>query len=397
MVDDGELRRSLEQVRRREQQRRDGSSLAMIDLALDGKISAWNRRAEQIFGWTEAEALGQHFAMLVPERARVHVDEIFAVLRSGGIRHSRNLNVRKDGALITCEWWNAPLCDLHGQVERVLCEARDVTAEEAQRKSQQLMQALADRLPLGVFAKHSDGRYLYVNEEFARGLGRAPADIVGLDDAAMFGAEMAESLRSHDVDVVDADMPLAREDIGELSGRVYWSLKFPLRDSSGELLAVCGIINDITSLREGERERAALQQEVIDSQQRALAELSSPLIPVAEGVLVMPLIGSIDRARAGQIMEAMLTAVVAQRAHTVIIDITGIRSVDAHVAEALVGAAQGTRLLGAEVLLCGINPEVAHTLAGLDVDLRRLITLGDLRSAVARALAPDRKARSGRR
>ncbi len=362
----------------------------MIEIDLRGKVTAWNRMAEQMFGWTEAEIVGHHFAVLVPDKARAQVDEVFAALRSGTSRSSRNLNVRQDGAVITCEWWNTPLRDEQEQVEAIYCEVRDVTADEQQRQRHTFMQALADRSPLGIFAKRVDGRYLYANVEFARSIGRTPAEIIGEDDFAIFHPDIAMMLRRHDADVIDAGIPLTREDagVGPDSGRAYWSLKFPLRDRSGELLAICGIIHDITSLREGERERAELQQQIIDSQRQTLDELSSPLLPVADGVLVMPLVGTIDDTRSRQIMEALLTGVVEQRARTVILDVTGVRSLDSHAAEALVGAAQAARLLGARAILTGIRPEVADTLVALGVDLRGLITLGDLRSGVARALQP---------
>jgi rsbT co-antagonist protein RsbR len=386
MVED-DLRRELARVERRHRQLRDSSSMGLIELAEDGTIVAWNRRAEQIFGWAAAEIVGQHFAVIVPDRARVHVDAIFAAaLATGDGCHSRNLNVRKDGALITCEWFNAALVEDGERV--VYCEVRDVSAEEALRQRHTFMQALSDRSPLGIFAKRPDGRYLYGNEEFARSVGLTPEEVIDRDDFAIFHPDIAKSLRRHDADLIDAGVPMTREDagVGPDSGRTYWSLKFPLYDEVGELQAICGIVNDITELRRGEQERATLQQRVIESQREALAELSTPLIPVADGVLVMPLIGGIDRARALQILETLLTGVVAQRARTVIVDITGVRSVDTHVAETLVQAASGARLLGAEAILTGINPEVADTLVNLGVDLGKLVTVGNLRSAIARAL-----------
>ena len=95
--------------------------------------------------------------------------------------------------------------------------------------------------------------------------------------------------------------------------------------------------------------------------------------------------------RAAASVEALLTGVVQQRARTVIVDITGVHSVDIHVAQALVRAAQGARLLGAEAILTGIHPQVAQTLVELGVDLGQLVTPGSLRSAIARALRRPRK------
>lgn len=384
-----DLERELARVQRRNKQLKDSSSLALIELDMEGKIAAWNRQAELVFGWTEAEALGRHFVLIVPEPARPHVDVIFQALASGEVRHSRNLNVRKDGQLIVCQWYNAVLRDEDHVVQLIYCEVRDVTEEEELRQRQQLMQALADRSPLAIFAKDPEGRYLYVNDEFTRPLGRSPADVIGQDDRTVFGAELGAQRRQDDAAVLAADGPLTRASrgLGAASECHYWSLGFPLRDATGNATAICGIVSDITPLKRAEEERAALQQQMIESQRQALIELSTPLIPVAEGVLVMPLIGAVDRARAELIMETLLAGIVEQRARTVILDITGVPAIDAQVAEALLRLARASRLLGAETVLTGISPAVAQTLVQLGVDLGDYVTRGDLRRGIAHALS----------
>lgn len=387
-MSDEDLRRELARVLRRNKQLKDSSSLALIELDTRGRIVGWNRQAEVVFGWPAAEILGEHFAAIVPPQARAHVDAIFEALASGQIRHSRNLNVRKDGALITCQWFNSVLADEDGSIYLIYCEVRDVTEEETLRRDQQLMQALSDRSPLGIFAKDLRGRYVYANQAFAQVLGRAPAEVLGLDDTTLFGAEIAADLRRHDEAVLASPTPLTREDagVGPSATRLFWTLKFPLRDDSGDPTAICGLINDITDLRRSELERATLHRQVIDAQARALEELSTPLIPVAAGVLVMPLIGSIDSARAARITETLLTEISRLRARFVILDVTGVPTVDTHVADTLLGSARAVRLLGAEAILTGVRPEVSQTLVDLGIDLSQLRTLGTLQSGVAYAM-----------
>jgi rsbT co-antagonist protein RsbR len=388
MADESELRRELERVHRRTRQLRDTSSLALIELDTTGKITAWNRQAELVFGWSEAEILGRDAAVLVPESARAHVHTVLRALVNGEVRHSRHANVRKDGRPLVCQWYNAILRDDDGAVVLINCEVRDVTAEEQLRRRQRLMQALAERSPVGIFAKSPSGEYTYANPEFARSVGREPDAVVGRDDFDLFTREIAEDIRRHDAAVIAADGPLLREDagVGPDADRIYSTLKFPLRGDDGEVMAICGIINDLTDIRRGERERSALQQQVIDSQRQALAELSTPLIPVARGVLVMPLIGTIDAARADRIIEVLLAGVAAQRARTVLLDITGVRELDGAVAGRLLRAARSVELLGAEAILTGIGPELARTLVDLGVDLGGLVTLGDLHSGVRHAM-----------
>lgn len=143
---------------------------------------------------------------------------------------------------------------------------------------------------------------------------------------------------------------------------------------------------DLAALRVAEEEREALQREVIEAQQAALRELSTPLIPVAAGVLVMPLVGAIDSRRAQQIIEGLLAGIAEQKARAAIIDITGVKVVDSQVAGALLQAAQAARLLGTEMILTGISPEVAQTLVQIGADLSGLATRGSLQSGIAYAL-----------
>ncbi|WP_437940098.1 AAA family ATPase [Sorangium sp. So ce341] len=135
-----------------------------------------------------------------------------------------------------------------------------------------------------------------------------------------------------------------------------------------------------------ERERAALQEEIIAVQDERLKELSTPLIPISDRVVVMPLIGTMDARRAEQVLATALHGVQASGADVVILDITGIKQVDAGVACTLVRTASALRLLGAKAVLTGVRAEVAQALVGLDVDLRGIVTLGTLQSGIAYAL-----------
>ena len=103
-------------------------------------------------------------------------------------------------------------------------------------------------------------------------------------------------------------------------------------------------------------------------------------------ILVLPLIGEIDAERAGMVTERLLRAVVARRAHTVILDVTGVPSVDAEVVSAILRTASALMLLGAHPVLVGIRPEIARVMADLDVALAGLATLANLQSGIAYAL-----------
>ena len=119
---------------------------------------------------------------------------------------------------------------------------------------------------------------------------------------------------------------------------------------------------------------------------RTVRDLSSPVLPVHDGVLVMPLIGVIDSERAATLTQSLLQAIEQHRARTVLIDVTGVPLVDTQVAAVLLQAAAATKLLGAQPVLVGVRPELAQTIVGLGVDLSILITHADLQSGINYAL-----------
>jgi rsbT co-antagonist protein RsbR len=159
-------------------------------------------------------------------------------------------------------------------------------------------------------------------------------------------------------------------------------------DESGAPVRFFGTVQDITEKYEAERQREALQEQMIEAQRATIRALATPLIPLAEGLIAMPLVGTIDRARAQQILETLLRGISTQRARTAIMDITGVKLVDAAVADGLLQAARAARLLGAEVILTGVSPEVARVLVELSIDMGGLTTCSTLERGIARARRP---------
>ena len=171
---------------------------------------------------------------------------------------------------------------------------------------------------------------------------------------------------------------------------------FRVYGADGSTIGQAIILRDATEPIRCEQERAALQEQSIAAQQATLNELSTPIIPLTDDVVVMPLIGAIDSNRAQQIIEALLTGVAASRATTAILDITGVQVVDTQVANALLRAAQAVKLLGARVILTGIRPEIAQTLVGLGLDMSGITTRATLQSGIAFALVDQTKRFDGR-
>jgi anti-anti-sigma regulatory factor/HAMP domain-containing protein len=136
----------------------------------------------------------------------------------------------------------------------------------------------------------------------------------------------------------------------------------------------------IASVEQRGEEHRRLQEEIIHMQEGRLTELSAPLIPIGDRVVVMPLLGAIDTQRIEQVLDTLLSGVAAHRARLAILDITGVPVVDRQVARGLLQVAQAVRLLGTELVITGIRPEVAQSLVGLGIDLNGIVarrTLGE--------------------
>jgi rsbT co-antagonist protein RsbR len=128
------------------------------------------------------------------------------------------------------------------------------------------------------------------------------------------------------------------------------------------------------------------REEVIQKQQREVLELSTPVVKLWDGILALPLIGTLDSERTGVVMESLLQAIVETGAAIAIIDITGVPTVDTLVAQHLLKTVAAARLMGAECIISGIRPQIAATIVHLGVELGTVVTKATLAGAFSLAL-----------
>lgn len=177
----------------------------------------------------------------------------------------------------------------------------------------------------------------------------------------------------------------ALETIEQQLGDGSWLRIVEQRTSDGGIVSVRSDITDIKRAEELRRQRD-VQEEVIRAQGAMLAELSTPILRISDDTLVMPLIGSVDSARAARVVETILAAVAETQARIVILDITGVPVVDTQTAAMLLRCARAVGLLGAEMVLTGIRPDVAQTVIALGIEFGDLITRADLQAGIRYAL-----------
>jgi anti-anti-sigma factor len=179
------------------------------------------------------------------------------------------------------------------------------------------------------------------------------------------------------------------DEVGKVAA-AFNTMSQSLLQAQAELAAHTQSLEATVQSRTTELQTVVAKLEPTFQQQAALNEvvrgLSTPVIPVLQGVLLMPLIGALDESRAHQTLETLLQRVESESARMVIIDVTGLPVMDTAVAHTLLQAAQATRLLGAKTILVGLRPEVAQTIVTLGMQLEDLHPVADLQTALMLAI-----------
>jgi rsbT co-antagonist protein RsbR len=288
-----------------------------------------------------------------------------------------------------------PLRDERGEVVGAAGMSIDLTEEvNTQREVERQAAALREQAELldlahdSIMVRRLDGPVTYWNRGAEQMYGYSRAEALQRPSHELLKTTFPRELSDIEKDLIatgywEGELTHVRRDGAKVAVSSRWVLK---RDERGDPSAVLEIDTDISARKEAEEARARQQEELIRAQALAIAELSTPLIPITEEILVMPIVGVMDSNRAKQVMESLLGGLASSRGQFAVIDITGVPVVDTQVANALIRAAHAARLLGAEVILAGIRPEVAQTLVSLDADLTGITTRGTLRSAIAFAL-----------
>lgn len=249
-----------------------------------------------------------------------------------------------------------------------------------------LSNAAINSLPGVFYVFDVDGKFLLWNETFKTVSGyteeelaeKTPLDFFDPDERERIAVAVRAVFEQGEVDI-EANF-LSKD--GTLTPCLFFGARAVL--SGKPCLVGMGI--DITEQRRIEAERERLQQQIIEAQQSALRELSTPIVPVIEGVIVMPMIGGIDSARAREITRALLAGITEHRAKVVILDITGVPFVDSGVADHLNKSLQAARLKGCRTIITGISDAVAETVVDLGINWSQVGTLRDLQSGLLAAI-----------
>lgn len=260
---------------------------------------------------------------------------------------------------------------------------------QARAREAAVFRTLAENATDAIGMTDWQGQFIYVNKAFCRlfdcddvsdKLGKfSMLSLVPEDEARRLRPIIAEAMHQG----WNGEVKLQRQDGTLIDG---WLTLFPMLNEVGQSTGAAAIIRDLTALKQAEVEQQRLQQEIIEAQRQALKELSTPIIPVLDQVIVMPLIGSIDTLRAKDITRTLLAGIGQYQAKVVILDITGVPIVDSGVAGHLDKTIQAARLKGARVIVTGISDAVAEAIVDLGLDWSGIETLSNLQTGLMVAL-----------
>jgi PAS domain S-box-containing protein len=253
----------------------------------DGRFTFVNAAVSRLLGYTPEELLGQPLGGLLTEASfRAAADSIQRRLHGElgeDIATREYVLRRKDGTELVVESKSAPLLDARGQVREIQATVRDIAerkrAEQALRESESRYHSLVDTLPQGVFRKDREGRFTFVNRQFAQLLGRPEEEILGRTDADFYPPEMATKYQRDDQRVLATGQVFetVEENRGANGETCHVQVvKVPLLDAARRVIGLQGIFWDVTARKRGE-----------ESLQRSLSLLNATLESTTDGILVV--------------------------------------------------------------------------------------------------------------
>lgn len=234
----------------------------------------------------------------------------------------------------------------------------------------------------GVVVIDSEGIIELFNPAAERSFGYGTDEVVGRNVSMLMPAPYREAHDRYIENYLTTGQAkiigIGREVVGLRKDGTEFPMELTVSDLAiGEKRLFVGTVRDIS-----ERIQA---QKIIEAQCRSIMDLSTPVINLWDGIVMMPLIGVIDTARAKQITEYLLESIADNGATVALLDITGVPVMDTSVAQHLLKTVIAARMLGSEVILTGISPEAAQTLVKLGIDLSQVKTLGTLSAGLAQA------------
>ena len=243
------------------------------------------------------------------------------------------------------------------------------------QRDKDLLTNLLKSIPVSLYFKDKEGRLIRVSKYFLEQAGAPELDgekkLIGKTDFDLFGEELAKTARADEVRIMETKEPIInRPEVSTTpeGDAVYLSTtKAPMIDSKGNVIGIVGLTQDVTRQKVAELRLKHL-----------LGELSTPVLHAWEGIIIMPLVGTLSSDRAQQATQTILESIDRYQARYAIVDITGVSVIDSMVANQLIKTAIAIETLGCKALITGVSAEIASTIVDLGIDMGKIMTKNTL-------------------
>jgi len=379
-------------------------SQAMIGFDLDGTVLWSNSRFCELMGYRAEELVGEHHSVFVePDYASSPAYQTFwADLRSGKSLQAEFRRLTKEGGDVWLQASYNAVLGADGKPTQVVKVASDITsAKRASLANAGLVDAI--ERSMAVIEFKPDGSIVRANERFLSAVGYEAADLVGAHHRMLVKPEDAATAAYNEF---WATLAAGRVVAGQFerrrkNGESVWleATYNPIVDVDGHITRVIKFATDITDKFESARqvaenavamERTLQHALAVEARRKALDEalkaVATPVIPIWEGILLLPLVGIIDSSRASEIMHSLLARISEQQSKLALIDISGVPVVDTGVANQLIKITKAANLMGCETVISGLSPVIARTIVELGIDVASINTTATLQEAFISAM-----------
>lgn len=250
---------------------------------------------------------------------------------------------------------------------------------EALELTENLALSVLSQIPTPVMAVDTNMKLIFMNAAALNLIGKPWKEVEGSMCSEVFDSKHCNTSDCRMKKVMEGGETVTVRNEVNIAGRTI-PIEYTaaaLKDDKGNIIGGVEYIVDITE--------RVLQERKLAEQSRTISEISTPVIKLWEGILILPVVGVIDSLRAQQMMEAMLQKIMETASRIIILDIQGVAAVDSAVANHVIKIAKATRLMGCQCIISGISPAVAQTLVQLGIDLGTVATESTLQSALALA------------
>jgi methyl-accepting chemotaxis protein len=350
---------------------------AVIEFKLDGTVITANERFLKLFGYELDEIVGKSHAMFCRQDYAESAEyrEFWETLGKGDFFCREFKRVTRSGEDIWLRASYNPVFDENGRPVKVVKFATDITADKRRSAKFDSIVKAIDRSQ-AVCEFDLQGNITDANTLFLHLFGYEKGEVIGQHHRIFCSPSLVESPEYAEFwRKLSRGEPVTGEfkRLGRDGYEIWLQASYnPIYDEDGNIVQILKFATDIT-------------QEV-QNRSLAMLEMSTPVAKIWDGVLFAPIVGIVDSRRSGDIMNKSLSSIVDHRAHTLMLDISGVAVVDTAVANHLIKIAKAAVLMGCKTIISGISPAIAQTITELGIDLGSVQTTSTIESALREAI-----------